>query len=40
MPGVLWINLPYTCLDPEATVIKVELEGPLDLAVAPFVGKP
>lgn len=40
MPGVLWINLPDTCLDPEATVIKVELEGPLDLAVAPVVEKP
>jgi len=31
MPGVLWIDVPDTALDPDATVIKVELDGPLDL---------
>ena len=35
MPGVLWIDVPETALDPDATVIKVELKGPLDLATAP-----
>src|SRR5258707_4502047 len=31
VPGVLWIDVPESVLDPIATVIKVELEGPLDL---------
>ncbi|MGB8354800.1 MAG: alpha-L-fucosidase [Chthoniobacteraceae bacterium] len=31
LPGVLWIDVPEDQLDPDATVIKVELEGPLDL---------
>lgn len=31
IPGVLWIDVPEAALDPLATVIKVELEGPLDL---------
>jgi len=31
MPGVLWIDVPEAALDPDATVIKVELDGPLDL---------
>jgi len=31
LPGVLWIDIPESDLDPDATVIKVELEGPLDL---------
>lgn len=31
LPGVLWIDVPEEHLDPEATVIKLELEGPLDL---------
>jgi len=35
MPGVLWIDVPESALDPDATVIKVELEGPLDLATEP-----
>jgi hypothetical protein len=35
MPGVLWIDVPDSVLDPDATVIKVELKGPLDLAAAP-----
>ena len=35
LPGVLWIDVPEAALDPIATVIKVELEGPLDL----FTGK-
>jgi alpha-L-fucosidase len=40
MPGVHWINLPEDSVDPDATVIKVELDGPLDLAVAPKVNAP
>jgi alpha-L-fucosidase len=40
MPGVIWIDLPETAVDPDATVIKVELEGPLDLATAPKVEQP
>ena len=35
MPGVLWIDLPETAVDPDATVIKVELVGALDLATEP-----
>jgi len=35
MPGVLWIDVPESALDPDATVIKVELERPLDLATEP-----
>jgi alpha-L-fucosidase len=35
MPGVLWIDVPETALDPDATVIKVDLKGPLDLATEP-----
>ena len=35
MPGVLWIDLPEKAVDPDATVIKVELDGPLDLATEP-----
>jgi alpha-L-fucosidase len=35
MPGVLWIDVPDSALDPDATVIKVELKGPLDLAGVP-----
>lgn len=31
LPGVLWIDVPESAVDPLATVIKVELEGPLDL---------
>jgi len=31
MPGVLWIDVPRNVIDPDATVIKVELSGPLDL---------
>lgn len=31
IPGVLWIELPEAAVDPLATVIKLELEGPLDL---------
>jgi len=31
LPGVLTIEVPESALDPDATVIKVELEGPLDL---------
>jgi len=31
LPGVLWIEIPERVLDPEITVVKVELEGPLDL---------
>lgn len=31
LPGILWIDVPDTALDPDATVLKVELNGPLDL---------
>jgi len=31
LPGVLTIEVPESVLDPDATVIKVELEGPLNL---------
>ena len=31
LPGIIWMNLPDTAIDPDATVIKVELDGPLDL---------
>jgi alpha-L-fucosidase len=31
LPGVLWLDIPQDALDPDATVIKLELEGPLDL---------
>jgi alpha-L-fucosidase len=40
MPGITWIDLPEKCVDPDATVIKIELEGPLDLATAPKVERP
>ena len=31
IPGVLWIDVPETALDTHATVLKIELEGTLDL---------
>jgi alpha-L-fucosidase len=31
IPGILWIDVPESALDPDATVLKVELAGPLDL---------
>jgi alpha-L-fucosidase len=31
IPGVLWVEVPEEVLDPNATVLKIELEGPLDL---------
>ncbi len=31
VPGVLWVDVPETVLDPSATVIKLELDGPLDI---------
>ena len=31
LPGILWIDVPEAALDPDATVLKVELAGPLDL---------
>jgi len=31
LPGVLWVDVPERLLDGEATVLKIELEGPLDL---------
>lgn len=31
IPGVLWIDVPEAALDPLATVIKIELDGPLSL---------
>jgi alpha-L-fucosidase len=33
IPGILWIDLPESALDSDATVLKVELNGPLDLYV-------
>ena len=30
-PGILIIDLPKEAMDPDATVIKIELEGPLTL---------
>jgi alpha-L-fucosidase len=35
LPGVLWIDVPESALDPIAPVIKIELAGHLDL----FTGK-
>ena len=29
LPGVLWIDVPEDALDPDATVLKLELDGPL-----------
>jgi len=31
IPGILWIEVPESVLDTDATVLKVELNGPLDL---------
>jgi alpha-L-fucosidase len=31
LPGVLWVDVPETVLDSHTTVLKVELEGALDL---------
>ena len=31
LPGTLWVDVPEDTLDADATVIKLELEGPLDL---------
>ena len=31
LPGILWIDVPESALDKNATVIKVEMEGELDL---------
>ncbi len=31
LPGILYIDVPDSLLDPEATVLKVELDGPLHL---------
>lgn len=31
LPGILWVDVPEQAVDPLATVIKLELEGPLDL---------
>ena len=31
LPGVLWFDVPESALDPDATVLKVELDGPLKL---------
>lgn len=31
LPGVLWIDVPEAALDPYATVLKVELNDPIDL---------
>lgn len=31
LPGVLWIEVPESALDADATVLKIELDSPLDL---------
>jgi alpha-L-fucosidase len=31
VPGVLWVTVPEEVLDPNVTVLKIELEGPLKL---------
>ena len=31
IPGVVWVTVPESTLDPAATVLKIELNGPLDL---------
>jgi len=31
LPGILYIDVPDNVMDPDATVLKVELDGPLDL---------
>ncbi len=31
LPGVLWLSVSDSDLDPDATVVRLELEGPLDL---------
>jgi alpha-L-fucosidase len=31
LPGVLWVDVPEQSLDPDATVLKIELDGPLSL---------
>jgi alpha-L-fucosidase len=31
IPGVLWIDVPPEAVDPNATVVKLELDGPVDL---------
>ena len=31
IPGVLWAEVPESALDPNGTVLKIELDGPLDL---------
>jgi alpha-L-fucosidase len=31
LPGILWVDVPEDALDPDATVIKLELQGPLEL---------
>jgi alpha-L-fucosidase len=35
LPGILWLDLPDDQLDPNATVIKLELNGPLRLYTGP-----
>ncbi len=31
VPGVLWLGVPETAIAPLGSIIKLELEGPLDL---------
>ena len=31
-PGILIVDLPEAAMDPDATIIKIELDGPLSLA--------
>jgi len=35
MPGIAWIDVPSEAVDHNATVLKVELNGPLNLATKP-----
>jgi Mrp family chromosome partitioning ATPase len=34
-PGIVIIDLPAAAVDPDATVIKLELDGAIDLVDAP-----
>jgi hypothetical protein len=30
IPGILWLNIPDAACRPHATVVKLELDGPLE----------
>jgi alpha-L-fucosidase len=39
VPPVQWITVPEDCLDPYVTVLKVELDSPLDLYLGDIKGQ-